>query len=96
MIDQRRLADAALVSVDLARLLAEAGRGKEIPALAAALEELGPEHPVFRHAAHHVAGLGEVAEADSACLAEAALASSAVLRTAFRGHRLRLSPFPFA
>jgi hypothetical protein len=54
-----------------------------------------PEIQVFRHAGHHIAGLGEVAAEQPAGLVETALAATAALRTAFRGHRLRLSPLPF-
>ncbi|HET9209541.1 MAG TPA: hypothetical protein VFR03_04050 [Thermoanaerobaculia bacterium] len=93
---ERRWAEAALVSADLARLLAESERAGEIPAVAALLENLLPDEPVFRMAADHVAGLGDVAVEQSSCFTEAALATAAALRTAFRGYRVYLSPLPFA
>jgi tetratricopeptide (TPR) repeat protein len=93
---EARWAEAALIAVDLARLLAESGRESEIPAVAAALDELLPEDPVFRLAANHIAGLGAIAIDRPACLDEAALATLGALRTAFRGYRIPLSPLPFA
>jgi tetratricopeptide (TPR) repeat protein len=96
LAEEMRWAEAALVSIDLARLLAESERAGETPAVAAVVEGLLPEDPVFRMAANHIADLGAIAVEQPSSLAEAALAAAGALRTAFRGYRMSLRPLPFA
>lgn len=87
-------AEAALVSVDEALVLAEAGRSGEIEALASGLESAFPETPILRLA---VGGILEVAEAGQRDeLRERVSAMAVTLRRAFRASGVRLKPLPFA
>ena len=96
LIAEGRLAEAALVCVDLARLLAEGGQEEKIALLAEGLEEMKNGEPLLGAAGRQIRCLGEMALHRGPLLAEAAQAAVSTLRIAFRGHRIRLSPIPFA
>lgn len=89
-------AEAALVSLDLALVLAESGRTDEIDALAEALWDSFPQIPAMPVAAQHLGAIAILARQGEPCLREAAARTAITLRRMFRAGGLRLRPLPFA
>jgi hypothetical protein len=89
-------AEAALVSLDLALLLAEGGRADEIDALAEALWDSFAQVPVMPVAAQHLGAIAILAREGEPRLREAAFKTAITLRRMFRACGLRIKPLPFA
>jgi hypothetical protein len=87
-------AEAALVSVDLALVLAASGRQDEIEALAAGLRSAFPELPVLALAAEGLRSLLRPAPESALSRREAGAAIESTLRRAFRVCGLGIRPFP--
>ena len=87
-------AEAALVSVDLARVMAESHRAAGIEALAEELTSAFPEVPVLALAAEGIRSLVHLARPGEAPLREAGSAVEITLRRAFRVCGLGIQPFP--
>jgi len=89
-------AEAALVSLDLALVLAESCRAEEIEALAEELRSSFPEIPAMLRAAHHLSAVGILAREGEPRLREATFKAAITLRRMFRACGLRIKPLPFA
>src|SRR6185295_13810691 len=89
-------AEAALVSLDLALVLAESCRAEEIEALAEELRSSFPEIPAMLRAAHHLSAVGILAREGEPRLREAAFKTAITLRRMFRACGLRFKPLPFS
>jgi hypothetical protein len=89
-------AEAALVSLDLALVLAESGRADEIDALAEALWDSFPQIPAIPVAATHLGAVALLAREGEPRLREAACKTAITLRRMFRACGLRIKPLPFA
>ena len=89
-------AEAALVSLDLALVLAESGRAEEIDALAAALWDSFPKIPAMQLAAEHLGAIAILALEGEPRLREAACKTAVTLRRMFRACGLESKSFPFA
>jgi hypothetical protein len=90
------LAEAALVSLDLALVLAETGRAAEIEPLAEMLELLFPDEPAVVLAVMGVVTFAKKAVGGKPRLREAAVDIASSLRRAFRRRGARIRPLPFA
>jgi hypothetical protein len=89
-------AEASLVSVDLALVLAESGRAAEIEPLAAALRKSFPEEAPLIVATGGLLRFAELAlESEPGLRSLARHAMATMIRT-FRVARLSLRPMPFA
>jgi tetratricopeptide (TPR) repeat protein len=89
-------AEAALVSLDLALVLAESCRAEEIEALAEELRSSFPEIPTMLRAAQHLSAVGILAREGEPRLREATFKTAITLRRMFRACGLRIKPLPFA
>ena len=89
-------AEAALVSVDLALVLAESGRADEIEALAEALWSSFPAVPAMLLAAQHLSAVAILARGGETRLREATAKTAITLRRIFRACGLCIKPLPFA
>ncbi len=89
-------AEAALVSVDLALVLAASGRQGEIEALAGGLRSAFPEVPVLALAAEGLRSLSRPTPESALSRRDAGAAIESTLRRAFRVCGLTIRPFPVA
>jgi hypothetical protein len=96
LIEEPAPAEAALVSLDLALLLAESGRDAEIESLSAALESSFPREPALILAAGALANFGDLAMTGEPRLRQVAMDAAVTLRRTFRARRLSIKPLPFA
>ena len=89
-------AEAALVSIDLALLLAESGRAAEIESLAGALRRSFPDEAPLLVATGGLLHFAELAQDPDPPLRHLARHSMTTMIRTFRVGRLRLQPLPFA
>src|SRR6185295_7023637 len=96
LMDEPSPAEAALVSLDLALVLAESGRADEMEALAEALWSSFPKLPAMLLAAQHLSAVAILARDGEPRLREATFKTAITLRRMFQACGLRIKPLLFA
>jgi hypothetical protein len=96
LFEESSPAEAALISLDLALLLAESDRAMEIESLVTELETSFPGEPAVILAIGTLAKFTDLALAGEPRLREAAAGAARTMRRTFRACRLAIQPLPFA